>query len=199
ISTDDIQSTYSGQLSLPTLSHVRYLILLDLPEHDLEFFERLVHVTPNLNRLSVFFDDLLEIIHVPKRKLCQILQKYIYQLEINLDYSWSLVDIRRDILKILRIFSNIQSLTISLHSSQKRSLIIVKEIIIYLFKYQTNLICINIDVDSLTCFEQILNQDGIDLIKRWLILSDNDRFKSNDYLKNSIFIELNSSSITIWL
>ncbi|CAF3448863.1 unnamed protein product [Rotaria sp. Silwood1] len=199
ISTDDIQSTYSGQLSLPTLSHVRYLILLDLPEHDLEFFERLVHVTPNLNRLSVFFDDLLEIIHVPKRKLCQILQKYIYQLEINLDYSWSLVDIRRDILKILRIFSNIQSLTISLHSSQKRSLIIVKEIIIYLFKYQTNLICINIDVDSLTCFEQILNQDGIDLIKRWLILSDNDRFKSKDYLKNSIFIELNSSSITIWL
>ncbi|CAF1131970.1 unnamed protein product [Rotaria sordida] len=199
ISMNDIQSTYSFQSTLPILSHVRYLILLSLPEHDLEFFERLVYVTPNLNRLSVFFDDLFEIIHLPQQNLCQILQKNIYQLEINLDYSWSLDDVRRDIPKILRIFSNIKSLTISLHSSQKRSLMIVKEILIHLFKYSTNLIYININGDSLTGFEQILIQGGIDFIKTWLILSDNDRFKCEDYLKNSMFIELNSSLIAIWL
>ncbi|CAF4553249.1 unnamed protein product, partial [Rotaria sp. Silwood2] len=102
VSINDIQSTYSYQSTLPILSYVRYLILLALPEHDLEFFERLVYVTPNLNRLSVFFDDLLEIIHIPQQNLCKILQNRIYQLEINLDYSWSSVHIRRDIPKILR-------------------------------------------------------------------------------------------------
>lgn len=156
-------------------------------------------MSPNLNRLSVFFDDLLEIIHLPQQNLCQILQKRIYQLEINLDYSWSSSDIRRDIPKILRIFSNIKSLTISLHSSQKRSSAIIQDIVTCLFKHHKNLVSIKIDGDSLPGFEQISKHGGMDFIKKWIIHSDNHRFQSIDSLRNSIYIELNPSSITILL
>jgi len=189
ITVNDCQLTNSDQSSLSKLSHVRYLILLSLPEDDLAFVERLIHVTPNLNRLSVYFDDLLEIIHVSQHNLYQILQKYIYQLEIHFDYSWSYTNIRRDIPKILRIFSNIKSLTISFHSSQKCLIKTTKELLIHLFKDQKNLICINIDGSASIGFESISKQGGIELIKTWL----------NTYLDNSIHIQLNSSSITILL
>jgi len=189
ITVNDCQLTNSDQSSLSKLSHVRYLILLSLPEDDLAFVERLIHVTPNLNRLSVYFDDLLEMIHVSQHNLYQILQKYIYQLEIHFDYSWSYTNIRRDIPKILRIFSNIKSLTISFHSSQKCLIKTTKELLIHLFKDQKNLICINIDGSASIGFESISKQGGIELIKTWL----------NTYLDNSIHIQLNSSSITILL
>jgi len=189
IRVNDCQLTNSYQSSLTKLSHVRYLVLLSLPEDNLAFVERLINVTPNLNRLSVYFDDLLEIIHVSQHNLCQILQKYIYQLEIHFDYSWSYTNIRRDIPKILRIFSNIKSLTISFHSSQKFLIKTTKELLIHLFKHQTNLICINIDGSASIGFNSISKQGGIQLIKTWL----------NTYLNNSIHIQLNSSSITILL
>jgi hypothetical protein len=178
---------------------VQYLTILALPEHDLNFFERLVRATPNLNRLSVYFDDLLEIIHIPQHNLCQILQKRIYYLEIHLDYLWSISAIRRDIPKILRTFSNIKSLTILLHSAQRRSLLSVKELLTSLFKHQTNLICIHIDGSLSIGFDQIIKQGGIDLIKTWLIRCGDTRFQYNNYLKNSVHIELNSSSVIIWL
>jgi hypothetical protein len=187
IRVNDYQLSNSYQSSLTKLSHVRYLVLLSLPKDDLAFFERLINVTPNLNRLSVYFDDLLEIIHVSQHNLCQILQKYIYQLEIHFDYSWSYTNIRRDIPKILRIFSNIKSLTISFHSSQKFLIKTTKELLIHLFKHQTNLICINIDGSASIGFDSISKQGGIQLIKTWL----------NTYLNNSIHIQLNSSSITL--
>lgn len=187
IRVNDCQLTNYYQSSLTKLSHVRYLVLLSLPKDDLAFFERLINVTPNLNRLSVYFDDLLEIIHVSQHNLCQILQKYIYQLEIHFDYSWSYTNIRRDIPKILRIFSNIKSLTISFHSSQKFLIKTTKELLIHLFKHQTNLICINIDGSASIGFDSISKQGGIQLIKTWL----------NTYLNNSIHIQLNSSSITL--
>ncbi len=186
---NDFQLSNSYQPSLPKLSHVRYLILTSLPDHDLAFFEELVHATPNLNRLSVYFDDLLAIIQSPQYDLCQIFQKRIYQLEIHLDYSWSSTHIRRDIPKILCIFSNIKSLTISFHSSQKRLLITTKELLIHLLNHQTNLLCINIDGSSSTDFESILKQGGIELLNTWL----------NTSSQNSVHIELNSSSITVWL
>lgn len=189
ITVNDCQLTNIYQSSLTKLSHVRYLILLSLPEHDFTFVERLVHVTPNLHRLSVYFDNLLELIHVPQHNLCQILQKHINQLEIHFDYPWLSTHICRDISKILRVFSNIKSLTISFDSSQKRLLITIKELLIHLFKHQTNLLCINIDRSSSKGFKSILNQDGIELIKTWLTTS----------IKNSFHIELNSSSMIIWL
>ncbi|CAF3866220.1 unnamed protein product [Rotaria magnacalcarata] len=198
-SINDIQSIPSYQSPLPRLYNVRYIILLALPEQDLNFFERLVHVSPNLARLSVFFDDLLEIIDLPKKTLCQLLQKCIDQLEINLDYSWSTSDVHRDIPKILRIFSNIKSLKITLHSSQKRSSMIIQEILIQLLKHNRNLISITIDGNLLTGFEQILKGGGIDLIKTWLIESNHCRVQYKYYLKNCIHIELNSSSIAILL
>lgn len=189
VPANDSQLTNSSQSSLPKLSHVRYLLVLSLPEHDLEFFERLVNVTPNLNRLSVYFDDLFEIIKSPEDNLCQRLQKHIYQLEIHLDYSWSSSFIRRDIPKILRTFSNIKSLTISFHSSQRSLIKTTKELLIQLFKHPTNLLCINIDGTLSTGFESISKQGGIELLKTWLTNS----------LENSFNIEMNSTSITIWL
>lgn len=164
---------------------MRYIILLSLPEHDLTFFEQLVHVTPNLNRLSVYFDDLLEIIQYPQHDLCQILQKQIYQLEIHLDYSWSSPCIRRDIPKILRIFSNIKSLTITFHSSQRSFIKTTAELLKQLFKYSTNLLCINLDGISSIGSETLLKQDEIQQIQ--------------SCLKNSFHIELNLTSINIWL
>jgi hypothetical protein len=198
-SDDDLKSINSYQLSLPRLSHVHYLILHALPEHDLEFFHRLIHATPNLYRLSVYSDDLMFIIHTRHDEICQILQKMIYQLEIHLDYSWSLADIRRNIPKILRIFSNIKSITISFDSTQKRSSITAEQLLTNLLEQETNLMCINLESESSTGFENVLKQGGIELIKRWLISSNNNRFKSNDNLKNSVYIELNFSSMIIWL
>jgi hypothetical protein len=180
---------------LPILSRAHHIILQSLPDDDLEFFDRVMHVTPNLNRLTVYFDDLLKITHVSQHNLCQLLQARIYQLEIRLDYPWSPVEIRRDIPKIIRIFSNIKSITILFHPTQKRSLLAAKEVLIQLLKHPTNLLCIHMNSSSSTCFEQ-LQQNGIETIKNWLTTSSNTHFK---YQHNTVHIQLNSSSITILL
>jgi hypothetical protein len=173
-------------LSLTKLSYMRYLILLTLPNHDLTFLERLVRVTPNLNRLSLYFDDLLEILRFPQHALSQILRKQIHQLEIHLDYIWLSSDIRRDIPKILRIFLKIKSLTISFHSTQKRLLDTTKELLIRLFKHPTNLLCINLDGSFSNDFEHKLKEGEIET---WL---------TNSY-KHSFRMEFHSSTMTIWL
>ncbi|UJR37180.1 hypothetical protein I4U23_029888 [Adineta vaga] len=196
---NDFQTINTSQSSLTLLPYVHHISVLALPDHDLGFFQHLLHVTPNLNRLSIYFDDLLEIVHIPQQNLCEMLQKRIYQLKINLDYLWLLSDIRRDIPKILRIFSRIKSLTISLHEGQKRTSTTVKELLINLFRYQTNLCCINIKSNSSTGFESIKKQGDIDLIKIWLMNTNDTRFKYENYLKNSVHIELNPSSLVIWL
>ncbi len=174
---------------LPKLSHVRHIILLALPGNDIIFFERLVSVTPNLNRLRIYNDDLLEIIRHPQDNLCQILGKQISQLEIHLDHPWLPLDIRRDIPRILRIFSNIKSFKISFCSSQKSLFKMLRELLTHLFKFQTNLLCTTIDDTSPIGFESLIRQGGIELIQSWLTSS----------LKISSHIQLNSSSFTIWL
>jgi hypothetical protein len=184
-----ISDCQSIDLLLPKLSHVRYIILLALPEDDANFFERLVSVTPNLNRLRIYNDDLLQIIRYPQNNLCQILSKQISQLEIHLDYLWLSLDIRRDIPKILRSFSNIKSFTISFCSSQKNIFKTLKKLLTHLFKFQTNLLCITMEDTSPVGFESLIRQGGIELIQTWLTSS----------LKMSSHIHLNSSSVTIWL
>ena len=178
---------------------MRHLILLAVSEHDLEFFSRLVHFTPNLNRLSIYSCNLFEIIHLFRRNSCELLQKCIYQLEIHLDYYWSSVDIHRDIPKLLQTFSNIKSLTIFLHSSQNRSIATVREIVVHLLRHRTNMICINISGNLLTRIKQILKEGGLELIRLWLIQSGDFRFKCRDYFNKTIHIEWGSSSLTIWL
>ncbi|CAF0969031.1 unnamed protein product [Adineta steineri] len=196
---DNVQIINSYESSLPILRHVSCISLLALPEHDLGFFERIVYVTPNLKQLILYFEDLVEIIRIPQRTLCQILQKCISQLEINLDYVWTISDIRRDIPKILRVFSNIKSLSISLHPDQKRLLAIINELLLCILKHQTNLICLHIDSSSSIDSKQMKKQGGIEVIKTQLIQSCNTRLKQNNYQEDSVHIEFRSSSIVVWL
>ena len=196
----EVHTTDAAQASsLPVLPHVRNLILLALPDYDLGFFDCLVRVTPNLRRLSVFYDDLLEIMHYPQGNLCRLLQMHLDQLEVRFQFSWLPLNIHKDIAKIMHIFSNLRSLTLSLHAMQKRPLPTAKAILTSLLKHPSNLLCIHINSNSSVCFEQVLRQSGIESLRRWLAASGHSRFQQMDYLQNSVHIELNSSSITLWL
>ena len=199
MTSNDLQTSNSLQSKLPVLSYIRDISILALPDRDLGFFERLLRVSPNASQLSVYFDDLSEIVQTAQQNLLQILQQHIYQLKINFDYPCLISDIRRDIPKILRVFSRINVLTISLHEGQRRTLLTVKELLTYVFKHQSDLRCINIKSHSATAFDAMKKQGDIDLIKIWLRNTGNTRFKYENYLKDFVRIELNSSSLVVWL
>ena len=145
--------------------------------------------TPNLNRLRIYNDDLLEIIRPPQDDLCQMLGKKISQLEIHLDYPWLSFDLSRQMPRILRIFSNLKSFTISFCSSHRNLNNILKELLTNLFKLQTNLICVTIDDTSSVGFESLIRQGGVELIQTWLLSS----------LKTPSHIHMSPSSVTVWL
>lgn len=191
ISENEFSPVVSNQPSLPRLSHVRYVILLSLPDDDLGFFERLMRVTPNLHRLSVYRDDLLEIIRRPHEALCQLLHHRLDQLEIRLDDSWSSISIHRDISKILLSFPRLNLITITVHPTQRHPVISAKEILTELLKLPSRLLCIHIQCQSSSYFNQILKQGGVPLIRTWLALSGHRR--------SSVHTELTSSSMTVWL
>jgi len=175
-------SNHSILTPLTNLYHVRDLILYSLPEHDLTFLERLVSATPNLVRLGVYFDDLLEILSHSSPNLTEILRRQIGQLKIHLDYQWTMSDIRRDLSKIFRLFANLKAITITPYSSQKTFSRVIREIVSYIQKSSTKLICVN--------FEEIPSED-MELLKKQ---------KSIEFLLNTLgHVELNSTSLTIWL
>lgn len=179
----------STQVSLCKLLHASYVTVLGVSEDDLSFFERLVDVTPNLNRLRISFDNLCMIIRHPQNHLCQILSRKISQLEIQLENLWFSLDIRTYILNIIRIFTNVRFLSISISSASKNLLHILKDLLKHLLKCQQNLLCIIIDNTSTDGFEFFKRHGGFDLIQTWFSLS----------VKPSSHLELKSSSMTIWL
>ena len=160
---------------------MRHIVLLALPENDLTFFERLLCATPNVHRLRVYKDDLYEILRYPQQNLCQILNRQILHLEINVNYVWLLLDIRRDIPRILRCFSKIQSLHISFCFPQTRLLKILRGLLTHLLTTSSNLLSISIDITSHFSF----GLEEIELVRTWL--------------RPSSHLELNSSSFTVWL
>ena len=179
----------STQVSLSQLLHVRYMIVLRLPEDDLSFLERLVEVTPNLNRLRISVDDLRMIIRHPQHRLCRILTREISQLEIQLENLWLSLDIRTYIPNIVSIFTNVKTLSLSISSASKSLQQTLKELLKQLLKHQQNLLCITIDNTSSAGFELFKRQGGFDFIQTWFSLS----------VKPSSHLELKSSSMIIWL
>lgn len=118
-----------------------------------------------------------------------MLSERISQLEIQFNHVWLSLDVRRDIIKVIRIFSHIRSLTISLHVLPKNLPQILKELLTKLLKCQQNLLCITIDDTLAMGFESFIRQGGLDFIQTGLSPS----------LKPSSHLELKPSSITIWL
>ena len=90
-------------------------------------------------------------------------------------------------------------MSISLTPDQKRLLGIINELLLCIFKHQTNLTCLHIDSSSSIDSKQMKKQGGIEVIKTQLIQSCNTRLKQNNYQENSFHIEFNSSSIVVWL
>ena len=175
-------------MSLPQLSRVRHIILSELPANDFTFLERLVDVTPNLNRLRIYHSDLIEVIRHPQYNLCQMFKQRISQLEIQMDRLWLSSEIRRDIPRIIGSFSNVRSLTISIHAA--RNLFqILKELFTHLLKLQQNLLCITVNNMSENGFQSFKRQGGFDFIQTWL----------SSAVKSSYRLELKSTSMTLWL
>lgn len=167
---------------------MRHLIVTDLPGNDVTFFKRLVDVTPNLNRLTISHNDLLEIIRHPQHDLCQMLKQRISQLEIQLDHLWLSSEMRRDIPRIIGIFSKIISLTISVYAP--RSLFqLLKEFFAHLLKLKQNLLCITVDNTSVHGFESFKRQGGFEFIQTWL----------SSFVMHPHRLELKSTSMTLWM
>jgi hypothetical protein len=184
---------------VPCLPHVQNIVLLNLPDDDLSFFTRIVRVTPNLHRLSVYLDDLLTILSPVHDELGERLQQHLEQLEIRLDDSWLSASIHRDIPKILETFSNLRTFTVILHAVQKHPALTVKELLLSLLTCPSQLLCIYIQSQSSIYFDKMRRQDGIAMIRSWLASSGHHRLKYKHYLLNSLHIEMNASSIAIWM
>ena len=109
-------------------------------------------------------------------------------MEIQMDRLWLSSEIRRDIPRIIGSFSNVRSLTISIHAA--RNLFqILKELFTHLLKLQQNLLCITVNNMSENGFQSFKRQGGFDFIQTWL----------SSAVKSSYRLELKSTSMTLWL